>query len=59
MMRLFKKNQWLVAIFPERRPGFTSGQHVGFVVDRAALGQVFSEYFRFPLEIIPPIASSS
>jgi hypothetical protein len=24
-----------------------SGQRVGFVVDRAALGQVFSEYFGF------------
>jgi hypothetical protein len=24
-----------------------SGQHVGFVVDKAALGQVFSEYFGF------------
>jgi hypothetical protein len=24
-----------------------SGQHVGFVVDKAALGQVFSKYFSF------------
>jgi hypothetical protein len=24
------------------------GWHVGFVVDKAVLGQVFSEYFRFP-----------
>jgi hypothetical protein len=29
------------------RPGFASGQHVGFVVDKAALGHVFSEYFGF------------
>jgi hypothetical protein len=38
----------LVAGFPPRRPGFASGQHVGFVVNKAALGQVFSEYFGFP-----------
>jgi hypothetical protein len=36
--------------FPPRRPGFASGQHVGFVVDKAALGQVFSEYFGFPCQ---------
>jgi hypothetical protein len=35
----------LVAGFPPRRPG--SGQ-VGFVVDKVAPGQVFSEYFGFP-----------
>jgi hypothetical protein len=36
--------KWLVAGFPSRRPGFEprSG-HVGFVVDKVALGQVFSE----------------
>jgi hypothetical protein len=38
----------LVTGFPPRRPGFASGQHVEFVVDKAALGQVFSEYFGFP-----------
>jgi hypothetical protein len=27
-----------------------SGQHVGFVVDKAALGQVFSKYFGFPCQ---------
>jgi hypothetical protein len=32
----------LVAGFPQRRPG--SGQ-VGFVMDKVALEQVFSEYF--------------
>jgi hypothetical protein len=37
----------LVAGFPPRRPGFASGQHLVFVVDKAALGQVFSEYFGF------------
>jgi hypothetical protein len=37
--------------FPPRRPGFDprSG-HVGFVVDKVALGQVFSEYFGFPYQ---------
>jgi hypothetical protein len=39
--------QRLDAGFPPRRPGFAYGQHVGFVVDKAALGQVFSEYFGF------------
>jgi hypothetical protein len=37
----------LVAGFPPRRPEFAPEQHVGFVVDKAALGQVFSEYFGF------------
>jgi hypothetical protein len=41
----------LVAGFPLRRPGFKSGSsHVGFVVDKVALGQVFSEYFSFPCQ---------
>jgi hypothetical protein len=31
--------QRLDAGFPPRRPGFAYGQHVGFVVDKAALGQ--------------------
>jgi hypothetical protein len=26
------------------------GQHVGFVVDKAALGEDFSEYFGFPCQ---------
>jgi hypothetical protein len=35
----------LVAGFPPRRPGFEpSSGHVGFVVDKAALGQGFSEH---------------
>jgi hypothetical protein len=36
--------------FPPRRPGFAYGQHVGFVVDKTALGLVFSEYFGFPYQ---------
>jgi hypothetical protein len=41
----------LVAGFPLWRPGFepVSG-HVEFVVDKVALGQVFSEYFGFPYQ---------
>jgi hypothetical protein len=35
----------LIADFPQRRPGF--GQ-VGFVVNKMALGHVFSKYFGFP-----------
>jgi hypothetical protein len=42
------KLKWLVTGFPPRRPEFASRQHVGFVVDKAALGQVFSKYFGFP-----------
>jgi hypothetical protein len=37
--------------FPPRRPGFESGSgQVGFVVDKVALGHVFSEYFDFPCQ---------
>jgi hypothetical protein len=41
----------LVAGFSPRRPVFDprSG-HVGFVVDKVALGQVFSEFFDFPCQ---------
>jgi hypothetical protein len=42
--------QRLDAGCPPRRPRFAYGQHVGFVVDKAALGQVFSEYFGFPCQ---------
>jgi hypothetical protein len=42
--------QRLDAGFPPWRPGFAYGQHVGFVVDKVALGQVFSEYFGFPCQ---------
>jgi hypothetical protein len=41
----------LVAGFPPLRPGFDPGSgQVGFVVDKMALGQVFSEYFGFPCQ---------
>jgi hypothetical protein len=42
-----------VAGFPPRRPGFNPrSDHVRFVVDKVALGQVFPpEYFGFPLSI--------
>jgi hypothetical protein len=41
----------LVAGLPQRRLGFepTSG-HVGFMVDKVALGQVFSKYFGLPCQ---------
>jgi hypothetical protein len=41
----------LVAGLPQWGPGFepTSG-HVGFVVDKVALEQVFSKYFDFPCQ---------
>jgi hypothetical protein len=40
----------LVAGFPPPLSGFASGQHVGFVVDKVTLEQVFSEYFGFPCQ---------
>jgi hypothetical protein len=51
----------LVAGFPLRRPGFEPGSgHVEFLVEKVALGKIFSEYFGFPLAIfISPIASKS
>jgi hypothetical protein len=37
--------------FPPRRPGFAPGSgQVGFVVDKVALGQVFSENLGFPCQ---------
>jgi hypothetical protein len=42
--------QRLDAGFPSQQPRFAYVQHVGFVVDKAALGQVFSEYFNFPCQ---------
>jgi hypothetical protein len=42
----------LVAGFPSRGPGFAPEcGHVGFVVDKLALGQVFSKYFGFPCQL--------
>jgi hypothetical protein len=55
----------IVAGLPLRRSGFETGLgHVGFVVDKMALGQVFSEYFGFPCQssfrqIFPQSSSSS
>jgi hypothetical protein len=42
-------------------PGSNPGSsHVGFVVDKVAVGQVFSEYFGFFCQIfIPPISTQS
>jgi hypothetical protein len=41
----------LVAGYPPWPPGFEPMScHVGFVVDKVALGQVFSEYFGFPCQ---------
>jgi hypothetical protein len=38
--------------FPPRRLGFESrSDHVGFVVDKVALGGGFSEYFGFPCQV--------
>jgi hypothetical protein len=34
-------------------------EHVGFVADKAALGQVLLRVLRFPLPIIPLISPSS
>jgi hypothetical protein len=42
----------LVAGLPPRRPGFDPGSvHVGFVVDKVALGQVLPGYFGIPLSL--------
>jgi hypothetical protein len=45
----------LAAGLPPRRPGFDPGSvHVGFVVDKVALGQVFPRVLRFsPVNFIP------
>jgi hypothetical protein len=41
----------LFAGFPLRQFGFEARSgHVGFVVDKVTLGQVFSEYFDFPCQ---------
>jgi hypothetical protein len=46
-----RSSRRLVAGFPPRRPGFEPGSgHVGFVVDKVALEEVFSEYFGFPCQ---------
>jgi hypothetical protein len=47
----------LAAGLPPRRPGFDPGSaHVGFVVDKLALGQVFPRVLRLsPVNLIPPM----
>jgi hypothetical protein len=47
----------LVAGLSPRRSGFDPGSvHVGFVVDKVALGQVFPRVLRFsPVNFIPPV----
>jgi hypothetical protein len=46
----------IVAGLPLRRPGFDPGLvHVGFVVDKVALRQVFLRVFGFPLSIFIPL----
>jgi hypothetical protein len=49
----------LIAGLSERRPRFAPGSiHVGFVVDKVALGQVSLRVLRFsPVSIIPPSLS--
>jgi hypothetical protein len=64
MMCIFLAGKYSVMIFPGRDIAqavsrwlptaaarvFIRVEHVGFVVDKAALGQVFSEYFGFPFQ---------
>jgi hypothetical protein len=48
--------RWLVAGLSPWGPEFVPRSiHVGFVVDKVALGQFFSEFFGFPLVIIIPM----
>jgi hypothetical protein len=43
----------LVVDFPPWRSGFEPrSDHLGFVVDKVTLRQVFSEYFRFPCQLL-------
>jgi hypothetical protein len=49
--RAVPKLRLLVVSFPQRWLGFEPRSSlVGFVVDKVALGQVFSEYFDFPYQ---------
>jgi hypothetical protein len=47
----------LAAGLPPRRPGFDPGSvHVGFLVDKVTLGQVFLRVLRFSaVNFIPPV----
>jgi hypothetical protein len=53
--------RWLVIGLSPRRPGFVPGSvHVGCVVDKVALGQVFLRILRFsPVNFIPPVLHSN
>jgi hypothetical protein len=45
--------RWLVTGFPMQHPGSDpKSGHVGYVVDKVALGQVFSEYLDFPCQFL-------
>jgi hypothetical protein len=52
--------RWLVTGLSPRRPGFAPGSiHVGFAVDKVALGHVSLRVLRFsPVSIIPPSLST-
>jgi hypothetical protein len=47
MGRTYEGVQEMYAKWPGFKPG---SSHVGFEVDKVALGQVFSEYFGFPCQ---------
>jgi hypothetical protein len=51
----------LVSGLSPRRPGLDPGSfHVGFVVDKVALGQVFLRVLRFyPVNFIPPVLNQN
>jgi hypothetical protein len=50
----------VITSFPPRRPGLEPGSGcVGFVMDKAALEQVFSEYSSFPMPITHPTGCST
>jgi hypothetical protein len=60
MVDLIRAVPWLRRLFAglsPRRPGFRPGSvHVGFVVDKVTLGQVFLRVLRFsPVNFIPPV----
>jgi hypothetical protein len=61
LYRAVPKLRWLVAGVSLRRAGFAPGSiHLGFVVDKVALGQVLLRILRFsPVNIIPPSLSNS
>jgi hypothetical protein len=47
---------WIVADFPKRGPGFEIGSnYMGSVVNKKAMGQVPSKYFRFACNSFLPV----